>query len=86
MRRGRPLGEKALAMLTAIQAQPRTLRAVALDLQLSIDDAHNARKTLMSSGLIAYGQKVAGVHDKPARVLQPADADPMFPRVIRLFP
>lgn len=83
-RRGRPLGEKAVAFYEAVRIQPRPLRAIAFDLRLTLVDAQNARATLMRRGLIKYGDQVPGAHDKPARVLEPAEI--RAPLVFRLFP
>jgi len=79
LRRGRPLGDDARAVLELVRQAPRplTLPRVARDLGLPYQSVANAVVRLVRGGHVEYGQKVPGVHDRPARALVPvADAQP----------
>jgi len=79
MKRGRPLSPVASAVLSAIRERPRTPRQIAADLQLSNGHALQIAKRLVGAGRAQYGQKMPGLHDRPARVLMVAAETPILP-------
>lgn len=85
VRRGRPLGPIARAVLTLIERQPVTVTGLASELQLSYRAANATVSRLHSAGYVAYGDPVCGQHDRPARLItvaaieQPVP-DPWWPR------
>lgn len=85
-RRGRPLGEKSLAVLQQVHVEPRPIHRLASDLQLNVDDATGIVRRLVVAGLVEYGDKVPGTHDRPARLIKPKAEAPSAHQVFRLFP
>ena len=79
LRRGRPLGDDARAVLELVRQAPRPLPLprVAQDLGMPYRTAWRAVESLVRGGHVAYGDRLPGAHDRPARALVPvADAQP----------
>lgn len=76
IRRGRPKGPIARAVLDAVKDQPATVREIAARLQLSYRAANVTVSRLHSAGEITYGGTVSGLHDRPARLVQVAEPEP----------
>jgi DNA-binding MarR family transcriptional regulator len=74
-RRGRPLGFVSQALLDAVRTEPATVRSLAMRLQLSYSHTTDTVKRLSAAGYVVYGPKVPGQHDRPARVVAPAQAE-----------
>ena len=72
-RRGRPMGIKSRSIVEALQVQPRTVREVAQDLQISFGDAFRTVSKLRARG---YLTPALGDDGQPVRVptaTRPAD-------------
>jgi hypothetical protein len=70
IRRGRPLGPIAAAVLERLHAQPAPVSLLAAELQLSVKQANDTVVRLVRGGYAAYGTAVPGQHDRPARLVQ----------------
>lgn len=70
-RMGRPLGADARALLDLVRRQPLPLPRVAAELGLPYRTAWRTAESLLRGGHVTYGDKVPGLHDRPARQLIP---------------
>ena len=89
VRRGRPLGDDARAVLELVRQAPRplTLPRLAQELGMPYGAAWNTVKNLMRGGHVAYGDRLPGLHDRPARALVPvADAQPSTMAALTALP
>lgn len=87
IRRGRPLGPLAQAVLSVVRSEPATVSMLAARLQLSYRAANVTVSRLQSAGYVTYGSAIPGQHDRPARLVQaaaPTSSPPEFdPFVVR---
>jgi len=77
LKRGRPLGVKAFAVLRTVSSGPTTVSALAASLQLSYSDAEQTVRRLVQGGHVHYGELIRNTGGRPARLVQSsAEAQP----------
>jgi hypothetical protein len=74
IKRGRPLGAKAFAIVERVRQQPVTLRELSTGLQLSYQDSAATVRNLVASGHVRYGATLSSTGGRSPRLIEPASA------------
>lgn len=76
LKRGRPLGAKAYAIVELVRHQPLTLRELSTGLQLSYGDAQRTVHRIARAGHVRYGATLTSTGGRAPRLIEPAGTAP----------